>query len=82
MVEDPAAYENFIVRDPTRHRMVFFFTTYISDPITNNVSETFNGTIVKARRKHIIHMLKDIRSRLRERQFKKMEKIDKVRDKC
>lgn len=36
--------------------------------VDNNVSETFNGYIVCARSKHIIHMIEDIRGALRERE--------------
>lgn len=45
--------------------------------IDNNVSETFNGYIIRARSKHTIHMLEDIREALRERQYVKLEMIKK-----
>lgn len=79
--EDVAAYENFIERDPSKFCKAFFSPLCVSDAVTNNICETFNGTIVKARGKHIVHMLEDIRSGLRQGQYKKMERIKKVSDK-
>lgn len=78
--EDMAAYDNFMDRDPTKICKVFFSTHCVSDAVTNNVCETFNGTIVRARGKHIIHMLEDIRSCIRQRQYDKMEMINQVND--
>lgn len=78
--ENEAAYADFIARDPTKFCKAFFSTLPVSDAVTNNISETFNGTIVRARAKHIIHMLEDIRSHFRQRQYVKMEKINKVND--
>lgn len=79
--ENPRAYENFLEREPARFCKAFVSTHCVSDMVDNNVSETFNGWIVSARTKHIIHMLVDIRSALRERQYVKLEMIKKVNDK-
>ncbi|XP_057770659.1 uncharacterized protein LOC130990443 [Salvia miltiorrhiza] len=79
-VEDIRAYENFIERDPSRFCKAFISTVCVSDMVDNNVSETFNGYILNARGKHIIHMLEEIRSGLRERQFKKLEHVQSVSD--
>lgn len=72
---------SFLGRDPSKFCKAFFSPLCVSDAVTNNISETFNGTIVRARGKHIIHMLEDIRSALRQRQYKNMEKMNKVTDK-
>lgn len=79
--ENQKAYDNFLERDPTRFCKAFISTQSVSDMVDNNVSETFNGYIVRARSKHIIHMLEDIREALRERQYVKVEMIKKVNDK-
>lgn len=80
-LENTRAYENFIERDPTRFCKAFVSTHCVSDMVNNNVSETFNGYIVRARAKHLIHMLEDIRSALREMQYVKLEMNKKVNDK-
>ena len=51
-----------------------------SDTIDNNVCETFNGYIVKARGRPIIDMLEDIRESLMERMHQKLNEISKVTD--
>lgn len=79
--ENQRAYENFIERDPSKFCKAFISTHCVSDMIDNNVSETFNGYIVRARTKHLIHMIEDIRAALRERQYVKLEMIKKVTDK-
>ncbi|XP_057798030.1 uncharacterized protein LOC131014162 [Salvia miltiorrhiza] len=70
--ESEAAYNDFMDREYHRFCRSFVSTACVSDMIDNNVSETFNGYIVKARAKHIITMLEDIRIALRERQYKKL----------
>ncbi|XP_057793143.1 uncharacterized protein LOC131009751 [Salvia miltiorrhiza] len=78
--ENMMAYENFIERDPSRFCKAFISTACVSDMVDNNVSETFNGYILNARGKHIIDMLEEIRSDLRERQFKKLKHVESVSD--
>ncbi|XP_057808518.1 uncharacterized protein LOC131022996 [Salvia miltiorrhiza] len=48
--------------------------------VDNNISETFNGYILNAREKYVMHMLEEIRISLMVRQVKKMTDIDKVED--
>ncbi|XP_057790453.1 uncharacterized protein LOC131007556 [Salvia miltiorrhiza] len=78
--ENMVAYENFIERDPSRFCKAFISTACVSDMVDNNVSETFNGYILNARGKHIIHMLEAVRSGLRERQFQKLKHVESVSD--
>ncbi|XP_057811287.1 uncharacterized protein LOC131025510 [Salvia miltiorrhiza] len=78
--ENMMAYDDLLNRDPTRFCKAFFSTCCVSDMMDNNVSETFNGYILSARGKHIIHMLEDIRSGLRERQYKKFQHVMTVTD--
>ncbi|KAL6576711.1 hypothetical protein OROMI_010987 [Orobanche minor] len=78
--ENAKAYDSFIERDPSKFCKAFVSTRCVSDMVDNNVSETFNGYIVRARAKHIIHMLEDIRCALRQRQYVKLEMIRKWND--
>ncbi|XP_057811787.1 uncharacterized protein LOC131026026 [Salvia miltiorrhiza] len=77
--ENQSAYDDFMEKDHHRFCKVFVSTHCNSDMVDNNVSETFNGYIVKARGKHIINMLEDIRVALRERQYKNLESVKNVK---
>ncbi|XP_057811798.1 uncharacterized protein LOC131026039 [Salvia miltiorrhiza] len=70
--ESQEAHTDFMNREYHRFCRCFISTHCLSDMVDNNVSETFNGYIVKARAKHIITMLEDIRVTLRGRQYKKL----------
>lgn len=48
-----------------------------SDSITNNIAETFNGYIINARTKHLIHMLEYIRAQLMQRLVQKRIEMEK-----
>ncbi|KAH6811699.1 hypothetical protein C2S51_025461 [Perilla frutescens var. frutescens] len=73
--ENEAAYTNFIEREPQRFCKSFISTLRSCGMIDNNISETFNGFIVKAMEKHLIDMLEDIHNALMERQYKKLTAI-------
>ena len=45
--------------------------------IVNNMAETFNGYIITARTKHIIHMLEDIRAQVMQRLYVKKGDVSK-----
>ncbi|XP_057809025.1 uncharacterized protein LOC131023500 [Salvia miltiorrhiza] len=79
-VENEAAYEDFNSRDYRRFCKVLLSTQVQNDMVDNNISETFNGFIVKARSKHIVNMLEDIRISLMERQVKKQQLAEKFDD--
>lgn len=68
---DEAAYNNFVERETHRFCKAYISDVPKSDMINNNVTETFNGYIVKARAKHIIDMLEDIRCALMIRMYEK-----------
>ncbi|XP_057785404.1 uncharacterized protein LOC131002930 [Salvia miltiorrhiza] len=70
--ESQATHTDFINREYHRFCRCFISTHCLSDMVDNNVSETFNGYIMKAGAKHIITMLEDIRVALRGRQYKKL----------
>ncbi|WOK94228.1 hypothetical protein Cni_G02930 [Canna indica] len=48
-----------------------------SDNVTNNISETFNAYILKARSKPIVDMLEEIRRMLMQRMYMKREMVSK-----
>ncbi|XP_057811903.1 uncharacterized protein LOC131026151 [Salvia miltiorrhiza] len=79
-LEDRAAYEDFINRDTHKFCKAFISTTCCSDMVDNNIAETFNGYILNARGKHIIHMCEEIRCNQMVRQVKKMDIISKNND--
>lgn len=70
-----AAYDDFIERDTTKFCKVFIDPSSVSDMILNNISDTFNGYILSARGKHIIHMLEEIRISLMERLHRKATEL-------
>lgn len=73
--ENEEAYENFIDIGPQKFCKAFISTSVKCDMIDNSVSETFNGYIVNARGKHVIHMLEDIRLALMKRRYIKLTTI-------
>ncbi|XP_057803344.1 uncharacterized protein LOC131018646 [Salvia miltiorrhiza] len=78
--ESPTAFEDFMARDTTRFRKAFLSTSACSDMIDNNITETFNGYILNARGKHVIHMCEEIRNSLMVRQVKKFKEMSNVID--
>ncbi|XP_021734705.1 uncharacterized protein LOC110698475 [Chenopodium quinoa] len=48
-----------------------------TDAITSNIAETFNGYIIQARTKHLLHCLEDIRAMLMQRIVKKRSEMMK-----
>lgn len=73
--ENYAAHEDFIGRDTTKFCKAFINPSSLSDMIGNNTSETFNGYIIQAREKHVIHMLEEIRTSLMERHHRKQVEL-------
>lgn len=65
--DNERAYGDLIGRDITKFYKIFINLSYTRDMILNNFSETFNGYILQARGKHVIHMLEEIRTSLMER---------------
>ncbi|XP_076902623.1 uncharacterized protein LOC143557434 [Bidens hawaiensis] len=57
----PDAVEAYVKQNPKCFSRCFLDTNTKCDLIVNNMAETFNGTIVQARSKDIIHMLEDMR---------------------
>ncbi|KAH6767656.1 hypothetical protein C2S52_018639 [Perilla frutescens var. hirtella] len=78
--ENEAAYLNFLEREPRKFCKAFVSTVSLCDMVDNNISETFNGYIVQARGKPLIHMLNDIRTQLMNRQYTKVAAIAGVTD--
>lgn len=74
--KDVSAYEDFIGRDITKFCKVFIDPSSVSDMVLNNTTESFNGYILNARGKHVIHMLEEIRTSLMVRQHRKMETLN------
>ncbi|XP_057811588.1 uncharacterized protein LOC131025816 [Salvia miltiorrhiza] len=78
--ESVAAYQDFREMDVHRFCKAFLPTTTFSYMIDNNIAETFNGYIINARGKMVIHILEEIRTSIMVRQVKKLETIGKVTD--
>ncbi|XP_057787606.1 uncharacterized protein LOC131004872 [Salvia miltiorrhiza] len=78
--EDALAFEGFVSKDVNKFCKAFLTFTACSDMIDNNISETFNGWILNARGKHIIHMLEEIRTSLMSRQVQKLDKVKNSTD--
>ena len=58
--------------------MKAFFSPFPNyDVVDNNMAETFNSYIIRARDKPVINMFEDIRRTIMIRMAKKREKIDK-----
>ncbi|XP_057811441.1 uncharacterized protein LOC131025662 [Salvia miltiorrhiza] len=73
--ENALAFEGFVSRDVNKFSKEFLSFIACSDMIDNNINETFNGWILNAREKHIIHILEEIRTSLMSRQVQKLEKV-------
>ncbi|KAL2925291.1 Elongation factor 4 [Bienertia sinuspersici] len=54
----------FRLYNPTLFCRAFMNPRTKTDVVTNNMAETFNGYIVQARTKHLLHMLEEIRASL------------------
>ncbi|KAJ0743798.1 putative MULE transposase domain-containing protein [Helianthus annuus] len=63
----PDAVEALLKQDKTCFNRCYLKTHTKCDVIVNNMAETFNGYIINARSKHIIHMLEDIRIQIMSR---------------
>ncbi|XP_057802919.1 uncharacterized protein LOC131018211 [Salvia miltiorrhiza] len=79
MDESPPAFEDFMARDTSKFCKAFISTHPKSDSVDNNISECFNGYILNARGKHVIHMLEEIRSSLMVRQVEKFKNMSSVK---
>ncbi|XP_057792920.1 uncharacterized protein LOC131009535 [Salvia miltiorrhiza] len=79
--ESPTAFEDFMARDTTKFCKAFISTYPKNDSVDNNISECFNGYILNARGKHVIHMLEEIRSSLMVRQVQKFKAMSLVKGK-
>ncbi|XP_057795097.1 uncharacterized protein LOC131011334 isoform X1 [Salvia miltiorrhiza] len=77
-VENAAACEDFIARDVNKFCKAFLSTFACSDMVDNNINETFNGYILNARGKHVIHMCEEIRTSLMVRQVQKFKQMSSV----
>ncbi|XP_057775249.1 uncharacterized protein LOC130994228 [Salvia miltiorrhiza] len=79
--ESATAHEDFISRDIKKFCKAFISSQPKSDSFDNNISECFNGYILNARGKHVIHMLEKIRSSLMVRQVQKFKAMSSVTNK-
>lgn len=77
-VENEAAYNDFLAREPIKFCKAHVFELLKCDIVDNNVSETFNGYIVKARSRPLIDMLENIRCALIERQNTKFMQMSSI----
>ncbi|XP_057775820.1 uncharacterized protein LOC130994774 [Salvia miltiorrhiza] len=78
--ENEQAYLDFMEREPAKFCKAFISTHCKCDMVDNNISETFNGYIVKSRGKHIITMCEEIRCYVMERQYKKLSEAGSMKD--
>ncbi|XP_021728268.1 uncharacterized protein LOC110695318 [Chenopodium quinoa] len=67
----------FKAHNPQHFCRAFLSTDIKTDAITSNIAETFNGYIINARTKHLLHMLEEIRSNLMHRMVQKRQLMDK-----
>ncbi|XP_057779504.1 uncharacterized protein LOC130998088 [Salvia miltiorrhiza] len=74
------AYLDFMEREPAKFCKVFISTQCKCYMVDNNISETFNGYIVRSRGKHVITMCEEIRCSVMERQYKKLSEVSFVND--
>ncbi|WOK98942.1 hypothetical protein Cni_G07654 [Canna indica] len=74
------AHQDFLVVGVIKFCQTYISVGCKSDAVSNNLSETFNGYILKAREKLIIDMLEDIRHMLMAIMYEKMELILKNND--
>ncbi|WOK97368.1 hypothetical protein Cni_G06076 [Canna indica] len=74
------AHQDFLAVGVTKFCQTYINVGCKSDVVSNNLSETFNGYILKARGKLIIDMLEDIRRMLMVRMYEKRELMLKNND--
>ncbi|WOL20174.1 hypothetical protein Cni_G28977 [Canna indica] len=74
------AHQDFLAVGVTKFCQTYISVGCKSDVVSNNLSETFNGYILKARGKLIIDMLEDIRRMLMARMYEKRELMLKNND--
>ncbi|KAL6569678.1 hypothetical protein OROMI_014192 [Orobanche minor] len=67
------AAEDLLQQNPRVFCRAYFSDVSKCDVVVSNMAETFNGYILKARAKHIIDMLDDIRTLLMERMVQKQK---------
>ncbi|KAL2934997.1 5-methylthioadenosine/S-adenosylhomocysteine deaminase [Bienertia sinuspersici] len=75
--KNPVAATAFKAYNPRLFCRAFMKETIKLDAITNNMAETFNGFIINARTKHLIHMMEDIRVALMKRMVVKRKEMEK-----
>ncbi|XP_057808060.1 uncharacterized protein LOC131022538 [Salvia miltiorrhiza] len=78
--ESIGAYQDFIGREVAKFCKPFLSCIPKSDMVDNNISETFNGWILSARGRHLIHMMEEIRTSLMVRQVKKLHNMAEYTD--
>ncbi|KAL4576182.1 hypothetical protein LXL04_012271 [Taraxacum kok-saghyz] len=71
------AYDHLIERDPNTWCRAFFEPERCCDAVENGISESFNASIVEARKKPIITMLEEIRVYVMERMYNQKVKGNK-----
>ncbi|XP_057803697.1 uncharacterized protein LOC131019029 [Salvia miltiorrhiza] len=76
--ESVGAYQDFIGREVSKFCKAFLSFNPKSDMVDNNISETFNGWILSARGKHLIHMMEEIRTSIMVRQVKKLHNMAEI----
>ncbi|XP_056691513.1 uncharacterized protein [Spinacia oleracea] len=74
---DPGAVVSFKSYQPKLFCRAFVKPDTKCDVILSNMAETWNGYIIKARNKHLIYMLEDIRSAVMQRMVLKREEGEK-----
>ncbi|XP_021721321.1 uncharacterized protein LOC110688869 [Chenopodium quinoa] len=68
---------DFKAYNPENFCRAFLSTDIKTDAITSNIAETFNGYIINARTKHLLHMLEEIKSNLMHRMIQKKQPMEK-----
>ena len=71
------AYDHLIERDPNTWCRAFFEPERCCDAVENGISESFNASIVEARKIPIITMLEEIRVYVMERMYNQKVKGNK-----
>lgn len=75
--KNSAAAEAFKSYNPEVFCRAYMKTNVKADVVTNNMAETFNAYIIKARTKNLIYMEEDIRTALMQRLVSKKKEADK-----
>ena len=71
----PAVVDGFKRYNPACFCRAYMSSTTKVDVIVNNMVKTFNGYIIIAQTKHIMHMLEDIRTQVMQRLYVKKEML-------